>query len=40
MTEVLEHAGRPKGSGVVRFESFESADKAVCMFFFSCACHA
>lgn len=34
MTEVLEHAGRPKGSGVVRFETFESADKAVCMFSF------
>ncbi|KAG0037708.1 hypothetical protein BGZ82_002011 [Podila clonocystis] len=32
MTEVLEHAGRPKGSGVVRFESFESADKAVSKF--------
>ncbi|KAF9427597.1 hypothetical protein BGZ94_004593 [Podila epigama] len=32
MTEILQHAGRPKGSGVVRFESFESADKAVAKF--------
>lgn len=28
-TEILESGGRSKGSGVVRFEHFESADKAV-----------
>ncbi|KAI1303908.1 hypothetical protein EDD11_005274 [Mortierella claussenii] len=32
MTEILMSAGRPKGSGVVRFEMFESADKAVAKF--------
>ncbi|KAF9903885.1 hypothetical protein EC991_003222 [Linnemannia zychae] len=30
--EVLLQDGRPKGSGVVRFESFEAADKAVAKF--------
>ncbi|KAF9283573.1 hypothetical protein BGZ68_005260 [Mortierella alpina] len=32
MTEILLHGGRPKGSGVVRFEHYESADKAVAKF--------
>ncbi|KAG0197588.1 hypothetical protein BGX28_008968 [Mortierella sp. GBA30] len=32
MTEILLHGGRPKGSGIVRFELFESADKAVAKF--------
>ncbi|KAF9356152.1 hypothetical protein BGX26_005663 [Mortierella sp. AD094] len=32
MTEILLSNGRPKGSGVVRFEMFESADKAVAKF--------
>ncbi|KAF9582327.1 hypothetical protein BGW38_000345 [Lunasporangiospora selenospora] len=31
-TEILLHNGRPKGSGVVRFEHFDSADKAVAKF--------
>lgn len=29
MTEILESGGRSKGSGIVRFDHFESADKAV-----------
>lgn len=33
MTEILLHGGRPKGSGVVRFEHYESADKAVGEYF-------
>ncbi|KAI8603116.1 hypothetical protein EDD21DRAFT_369983 [Dissophora ornata] len=32
MTEIIMEGGRPKGSGVVRFEMFESADKAVAKF--------
>ncbi|KAG0300791.1 hypothetical protein BGZ98_008898 [Dissophora globulifera] len=32
MTEILMDGGRPKGSGIVRFELFESADKAVARF--------
>ncbi|KAF9961525.1 hypothetical protein BGZ72_003363 [Mortierella alpina] len=32
MTEILLHGGRPKGSGIVRFEHYESADKAVAKF--------
>ncbi|KAF9347813.1 hypothetical protein BGX34_002876, partial [Mortierella sp. NVP85] len=32
MTEILLQNGRPKGSGIVRFEMFESADKAVAKF--------
>ncbi|KAG0347498.1 hypothetical protein BG004_007645 [Podila humilis] len=32
MTEILVHNGRPKGSGIVRFQEFESADKAVAKF--------
>ena len=32
MTEILESGGRSKGSGIVRFDHFESADKAVVRF--------
>ncbi|KAG0209876.1 hypothetical protein BGX31_002019 [Mortierella sp. GBA43] len=32
MAEIMLHNGRPKGSGIVRFEMFESADKAVAKF--------
>ncbi|KAF9965614.1 hypothetical protein BGZ70_004469 [Mortierella alpina] len=32
MTEMLDTAGRSKGSGIVRFEMYESADKAVAKF--------
>ncbi|KAF9927606.1 hypothetical protein FBU30_003028 [Linnemannia zychae] len=32
MAEMLESAGRSKGSGIVRFDLFESADKAVAKF--------
>ncbi|KAF9092219.1 hypothetical protein BGX23_004489 [Mortierella sp. AD031] len=32
MAEMMETAGRSKGSGIVRFDLFESADKAVAKF--------
>ncbi|KAG0205745.1 hypothetical protein BGX28_002712 [Mortierella sp. GBA30] len=32
MTEMLDTSGRSKGSGIVRFEMYESADKAVAKF--------
>ncbi|KAF9195136.1 hypothetical protein BGZ51_004563 [Haplosporangium sp. Z 767] len=32
MTEILMYGGRPRGSGIVRFELFEAADKAVAKF--------